>query len=83
MIIGQDKEKVAGLVAENQALRVSHDALAAAIINEAASAREYLNQHGKSQKRKLDSMILFCGNLITICERSTKAVKREEAKTGD
>lgn len=75
MIIGKDKDKVAELVAKCEAYKRSHDALMIAVKKEAVDAKAYLETHGKSQKRKLDSMILFCGNLITICERSGKAVK--------
>ena len=74
MILGKDKDKVAELIAENQKFILCHDALAVAVIREAASAKKYLETDGQSQKRKLDSMILFCGNLITLCQRSEKAV---------
>jgi hypothetical protein len=76
MILGKDKEKVAGLIARAAYLKTQHGALALAIKREAVAAKQYLETHGKSQARKLESMILFCQNLITICERSEKEVAK-------
>ena len=83
MITGKDKEKVAELVAINKQLTEHHEDFLQRVQKESLEAKLYLEQTGKSQRRKIDTMILFFESFLKLCDASKKVVIGGKPKDGD